>query len=123
MPHTVRAGQLRLGHHARVTDAEVASHDAGEPIRVLWLIKGLGPGGAERLLISLAKVADHTRFRYEAAYLLRSRNRLALELESLGVSVVCLDSEGTRGRLWPFRLRQLVLDRKFDIVHVHSPLV
>jgi L-malate glycosyltransferase len=97
--------------------------DAAEPIRVLWLIKGLGPGGAERLLVSMAKVADHARFRYEAAYLLRSRNRLAADLESLGVPAVCLDSEGHGGRRWPFRLRRLVLARRYDVVHIHSPFV
>src|SRR5688572_16191654 len=41
-------------------------------ISVLWLIKGLALGGAERLLVSFAGLADHRTFRYEAAYILPS---------------------------------------------------
>jgi L-malate glycosyltransferase len=103
--------------------ADEPAHAAAQPIRVLWLIKGLGPGGAERLLLSTAKVADRSAFVYEAAYLLRSRNRLAAELEALGVPTVCLDSEGKGGRRWPLRLRRLITDRHYDVVHVHSPFV
>ena len=31
----------------------------GDRTKVLWLTKGLGPGGAERLLLSFAQNADH----------------------------------------------------------------
>ena len=30
--------------------------------RVLWLIKGLGPGGAEHLLVAAARVRDRAAF-------------------------------------------------------------
>ena len=92
-----------------------------ERVRVLWLIKGLGPGGAEQLLLSSARVADHSLFAYRAAYLRSDKNHLVSRLEEAGVPTTCL-TDGPRGRiLWPFRLRQLMANT--DIVHAHSPLL
>ena len=47
------------------------------PRRVLWLIKGLGAGGAERLLLTHAAEADREAFTYEVAYLRQDRGHLA----------------------------------------------
>jgi glycosyltransferase involved in cell wall biosynthesis len=94
-----------------------------EPIRVLWLIKGLGPGGAERLLTMLAEVRDRSSFEYEAAYLLRVKSDLVAELESRGVAVHCLDGNTEWNLGWAGRLRRLLLDRRFDVLHLHSPYV
>ena len=55
------------------------------PVRVLHLVKGLGPGGAERLLVSMAAVADPEAVHYEVAYLLDWKQHLVPELEALGV--------------------------------------
>ena len=92
-------------------------------VRVLSVSKGLGPGGAERLLVSMARVAEREHITHEVAYLLASRNRLATELEAHGAAVFCLGSEGRGGSLWPIRLRRLINERDYDVVHVHSPLV
>lgn len=90
-------------------------------IRVLWLIKGLGPGGAEQLLISSARAADHDRFDYRAAYVRPDKDQLVPRLTASGVPVTLL-GDGRRGRLWwPSRLRRLMRD--VDIVHSHSPLL
>lgn len=90
-------------------------------VRVLWLVKGLGPGGAEQLLVSSARVADHDRFAYEAAYLRADKNHLVPRLADAGVPARCLTT-GPRGRfLWPLRLRRLMAG--FDVVHAHSPLL
>jgi L-malate glycosyltransferase len=94
-----------------------------EPVRVLWLIKGLGPGGAERLLTSMAAVSGGGRFVYEAAYLLPGKSHLAAELERAGVAVTCLDAPDERNPAWTARLRRLLADRRYDAVHVHSPYV
>ncbi|WP_035910963.1 glycosyltransferase [Knoellia sinensis] len=91
------------------------------PIKVLWLIKGLGPGGAEQLLVSTARVADHRRFAYQVAYMRRDKDHLVSRLADAGVSVRLLSS-GRLGRLlWPVRLRHLM--RSHDVVHAHSPLM
>jgi glycosyltransferase involved in cell wall biosynthesis len=95
----------------------------GGRIRVLWLTKGLGPGGAERLLLSFAHKADHDRFDLRAAYLLPWKDHLVDELQDAGVDVRCLDSAKPRDVRWLWRLRRLVLQERIDVVHHHSPLV
>ncbi|WP_436796309.1 glycosyltransferase [Actinospongicola halichondriae] len=92
-------------------------------IKVLWLTKGLGPGGAERLLLSFASLADHERFEFHAAYLLPWKDHLVAELESAGVHVHCLDSSKAYDPRWTARLRRFVREHEIDVVHNHSPLV
>lgn len=96
------------------------------PLKVLWLAKGLGPGGAERLLVSLAGCLDPGRFRIEAAYLLQEKDQLVPELEAAGVPATCLGGRGGGGGRsgggWAGRLRGLVVDGQPDILHVHAPL-
>lgn len=88
--------------------------------RVLWLIKGLGPGGAEQLLAASAQVADHERFDYTAAYLRPDKTHLVPVLAACGVDAVRI-TEGPQGRWrWPWRLRHLAGQN--DVVHAHSPL-
>lgn len=93
------------------------------PIRVLWLIKGLGPGGAERLLVSFATLADRGRFDLQAAYLLPWKNHLVPQLGELGVPAQCLDIRRETDPRWVTRLREFVGENHFDVVHVHSPMV
>jgi len=92
-------------------------------IRVLWLTKGLGPGGAERLLVSFGAKADRERFDLRAAYLLPWKNHLVGDLGALGVPAVCLDGRREVDPRWVRRLRDLVRHQHIDVVHVHSPLV
>lgn len=87
--------------------------------RVLLLIKGLGRGGAEQLLVSAAPYLDRSRFEYEVAYLLPWKDALAGELEKAGLPVHCLEGAGGAG--WIRRLRCLVKDGGFRLVHAHSP--
>jgi glycosyltransferase involved in cell wall biosynthesis len=84
--------------------------------RILVLIKGLGRGGAEQLLVSAAPYRDRARFAYEVAYVLPEKDALAPDLERLGIPVHCL---GGTGRAWIGRLRRLVRDREIDLVHAH----
>lgn len=91
--------------------------------RVLWLVKGLGPGGAETLLVSAARVGDHERFHYSAAYLLPWKNQLVGQLESSGVDVTCLEAPRLADPRWLLRLRSLLRAQGVDVVHLHSPLV
>ena len=87
------------------------------PIRVLWLIKGLGPGGAEQLLLSSAEVADHSAFDYDVAFVRPDKDQLVHPLRDRDVDVYRL---GDSGR-WLTDLRGRLRD--YDIVHVHSPLL
>lgn len=88
---------------------------------MLWLIKGLGPGGAETLLANAGRIHDHHEFHIECAYVLPYKDHLAEQLERAGVRCHCL-STTRNDLLWPLRLRRLLVDGRFDVVHAHSPL-
>jgi glycosyltransferase involved in cell wall biosynthesis len=92
-------------------------------VRVLWLIKGLGPGGAEHLLLSAARAHDHERYAISVAYLLPWKSTLVDDLRAAGVTVHCLGAHRAHDPRWPLRLRRLLRDHGFDIVHLHSPMV
>jgi glycosyltransferase involved in cell wall biosynthesis len=89
-------------------------------IRVLWLAKGLGPGGMERLLVHHARLGDRSRFEYHAAYLVERPGSVVPELEALGVRCVRVGAGGADPR-WVGGLRRLVRDRGIQVVHAHSP--
>jgi glycosyltransferase involved in cell wall biosynthesis len=90
--------------------------------RVLWLSKGLGPGGAERLLVEHAASADHEQFTYEAAYVLDWKQHLVPELEALGVRTRCLGVGNELDPRWSTRLASLLRKGHYDVVHAHSPV-
>ena len=93
------------------------------PVRVLWLIKGLGPGGAERLLAAAARTHDPARVALHVAYLLPHKDHLVQELEEAGVRVICLDAPREQDLRWLGRLRALVNRERIEVVHSHSPFV
>lgn len=90
--------------------------------RVLWCIKGLGPGGAERLLALHARLRDRERLDVEVAYLLPWKDALAGEIEAAGLPVRCLGARSTGDPRWVLRLARLVRSGGFDVVHSHSPV-
>lgn len=107
---------------ARADHGYGARVDPTGPVRVLHVVKGLGPGGAERLLVSVAAVADHGAVRHEVAYLLGWKDHLVGDLADAGVPAHLLaGGRGLADLRWPARLRSLA--QRFDVVHVHSPAV
>ncbi len=92
-------------------------------MRVLHIVKGLGPGGAERLLVSLAQVRT-TDVSMAVAYVLPHKDQLVAELEDAGVpSHVLAGRRGLGDARWPMRLRRVVREVQPDVVHLHSPAV
>jgi glycosyltransferase involved in cell wall biosynthesis len=89
--------------------------------RVVWLVKGLGPGGAEKLLVAAAGAHDRDRFDIEVVYLLPWKNHLVPELEALRVPCTCLEVRDERDVRWAARLRRHLQLRRPDILHSHSP--
>ena len=87
--------------------------------RVLVLIKGLGKGGAEQLLINAAPHLDRSSFSYEFAYVLPGKDAFAGELRGMGYPVHCL-GEGRRTG-WVRRLHRLATEHEIDLVHAHLP--
>lgn len=91
------------------------------PIRVLWLSKGLGPGGAEQLILTQARRRDRARFDCRAAYVVPAKNHLAPPLEQEGVPVTCLGSPKPLIG-WVWRLYRMLVRQRPQVVHVHSPV-
>ena len=91
--------------------------------RVLWLAKGLGPGGMERLLLTHAAAGDRERFEYSAAYLVERPNSLIAEFEALGVPCTRLGTGRAHDVRWVRELRRLIRSHRIDLVHLHAPLV
>lgn len=92
-----------------------------ERVGVLWLVKGLGVGGMERLLVNHAAVGDRSRFRYCAAYLVQRPDNVLGELAELDVPVTRLGSGRTLDPRWVVDLVRLVRRERIRVVHTHSP--
>ena len=90
--------------------------------RVLHLIKGLGPGGAEALLVAQAEVPVPD-LDTEVAYLVPWKDHHVVALEACDWRVRCLDGARIWDPRWMLRLRRLLASGEVDVVHGHSPLV
>ncbi|MDP8959192.1 MAG: glycosyltransferase [Actinomycetota bacterium] len=93
---------------------------------VLVLIKGLGIGGAEKLIASSAPLWDRRAYDYHVAYVLPWKDQLVPELEEAGVPVHLLGQNMGQRRMGVSpsvvrRLRQLVRHLGADLVHAHLP--
>jgi glycosyltransferase involved in cell wall biosynthesis len=90
---------------------------------VLWLVKGLGPGGAERLLVSSARRRDRRRVSVRVTYLLPHKVALVGDLEAEDVPVTCLGYRQVLDPRWLVALRRSLVRDPVDIVHAHNPLM
>jgi len=107
-----------------VIAAQYELGQVGHPLRVLWLIKGLGAGGAEQLLVQSARYRDPGLVEPAVAYLLPDKSTFAAALAEQGCHpVVCLEGRSSWDPRWIVRLRRMLRSGQFDLVHVHSPLV
>jgi glycosyltransferase involved in cell wall biosynthesis len=88
---------------------------------VLIAIKGLGHGGAERLLVDTVASADHQAFDYDVAFVLAGANALAPALEANGTTVHDLGAVSNLDLRWLRAFRRLLRRGRFDIVHFHLP--
>lgn len=99
----------------------VAPVGGDQPVRCLWLTKGLGRGGVERLLVDMYPLVDKSRFAIDVAYVLPWKDNFHATLADAGAAVHCL--RGGRGDArWILRLRRLIADGAYDVVHSHAPL-
>jgi len=89
--------------------------------RVLVLVKGLGAGGAERIVVDLVRHRDAEAFHYEVAYVLADQAALAPEAQDAGVVVHGLGARGSPDLRWMWRLRRLLRRGSYDVVHAHLP--
>ncbi len=92
--------------------------ETGHKPRVLHLLKGLGPGGAERLVLNqlLSSSGD---FDYSVLRLIEAKSHLVDEIEQAGATTSLIGG----GRAWPSKLAGAINANTPDIVHAHSPLL
>ncbi len=90
-------------------------------LRVLVLIKGLGIGGAERLIAEGGQHWDRTAFDYRVAYFLPWKDQLVEEISAMGIGVDCLGSDRGLGLTAYRKLRSLISAWRPDIIHSHLP--
>ena len=88
---------------------------------MLLVIKCMGYGGAERLLVDLLAARDRGAFDYEFAYVLAAEDALVPAIQASGVTVHCLGARHNGDLRWMLRLRRLLAEGRFDIVHFHLP--
>jgi glycosyltransferase involved in cell wall biosynthesis len=93
----------------------------GERRRVLLFIKCMGYGGAEQLLVHMVRHGDHERFHYEVAYMLEDFDALVPQLTDAGIPVHPLGAASNRDLGWTLRLRALLREGDFDVMHSHLP--
>lgn len=92
------------------------------PTRCLWLTKGLGRGGVERLLVDMYPLVDRSSFEVDVAYVLPWKDAHHGSLEALGAGVHCLGASNGLDLRWVPRLRRLLRSGGYQIVHTHAPL-
>jgi glycosyltransferase involved in cell wall biosynthesis len=88
---------------------------------VLWLIKGLGAGGAERLLSDSIPYLDRRTFNYEVAYMLPWKRDFVPDFERAGIPAHCLNSTKRVDPGVFLRLRRLLRERHVTLLHSHLP--
>ncbi|MEM8619412.1 MAG: glycosyltransferase [Actinomycetota bacterium] len=93
-----------------------------EELRLLLLVKGLGLGGVERIVVDLARGLAAQGVAVTVANVNPDRGRLRSPIIESGVEVVDLDGSDLIGFKAAARLARLVRSRRYDVVHVHGPL-
>lgn len=91
------------------------------PPRVLHLIKGLGRGGAESLLVELLRLPDR-RCDHSVGYFLAWKDDLAAEIEASGAVVRCFPCDTTLGMATRIpALTSWLRREEIELLHCHLP--
>lgn len=89
---------------------------------VAVVIKGLGLGGAEKLIAESARYWDRSCFDYRVAYFLPWKDQLVADMRALDIPVACIGpARGVRLRTIS-RLRRQFRDWEVQLVHAHLPM-
>ena len=89
--------------------------------KVLVVVKGLGLGGAEKLISGSARFWNRDRFDYQVAYALPWKNHLVPSLAEQGIPVHCVGTFGATSIPSVWGLRRLVGSWRPDVIHAHLP--
>ena len=88
--------------------------------KVVILIKGLGIGGAERLISEAVAFWDRETYDYQVAYLLPWKDQLVAEITEAGVEVDQIGNGRVGLNTWR-ELRAYLKRVRPDLVHAHLP--
>jgi L-malate glycosyltransferase len=116
----MRSATGRYYHLVGVEDG-LPSRAPGKPLRVLLVIKCLGYGGAERLVVDMVATVDRSRFTVEVAYVLREQDALVPALRAGGTLVHSLNATHNADLRWMAALRRVLVKGRYDVVHFHLP--
>lgn len=93
------------------------------PVRVFHLIKSLGRGGAEVLLLEGLRFADRDRFRYGYGYFLPWKDAMAASLTERGADVCCFEARSNLAILFSAqRVARHIQRWRADVLHCHLPI-
>ena len=87
-------------------------------MNVLYIIWSLDQGGAERVVLDLAKNADRTQFNITVCCL-NQKGFFAHELERLGTEVIALHKLPKLDPLIIYKISKVISEKKIDIVVTH----
>lgn len=89
-------------------------------IRLLQIVYDLGVGGLPRVVVTLCRSIDRSRFDV-SVLCMRERGALAAELAEIGVPVHCLDRDPKRADYLAFaKVLRHLRRHPVDIVHTHN---
>ena len=98
------------------TSPVVAQH-----LRILQVIKCMGYGGAEKLLVDMVATATTRSFEYEVAYVLSAEDALVPAIREGGTPVHPLGARGNADRPGWADCAPSSSTEIFDVVHFHLP--
>jgi glycosyltransferase involved in cell wall biosynthesis len=93
-----------------------------QKIRVMHVIEDLGVGGLERVVLTICRNIDRSRFE-PSVLVLRGSGELEPELAQLGVEVIDIGGAPGKGDYFAFRkVAREARKRRIDLFHTHNSL-
>lgn len=90
--------------------------------KILYIIKSLGRGGAETLLLETVKYHDHSKYEFHCIYFLPWKNQLVEDLEANGVKVINIPAHNNLDILRSTgKVRDYINENGIDLIHCHLP--
>ncbi len=86
---------------------------------MIHAVKGLGPGGAEKLIVNQVTSSVDEAIAYSVVRILDHKDHLVDDLSAAAVPVTSVGA----GPGWPIRLARHLRAVDADVVHAHSPLL
>jgi glycosyltransferase involved in cell wall biosynthesis len=91
-------------------------------IKILHLIKSLGRGGAETLLVETAKFHDRSQFELHVIFFLPWKDQLVEPLQQAGVTVLNIPATNNFQIMRKYKeVEQYIQLHQIDLIHSHLP--